>query len=530
MNLDKLLASLSDLWARHAPTVLMHGALFIVMQTWVANFGPNLGAEHLWHEVKTKVDALLVESGIKIERGYALAAIGYVYLVIVQWLADTVTQFPGLRPTFAYRTFDVDFLRHAGNVLRLPPDPYRILEKVDQLVDKFTRGFKERGEPEPYSWLQADISKWSRFYGLAIVATVASLVWWLEGGSGAVSRSRVGQLALCLLGFALLARGQLTRKYRNRRRQLRYAALRSRELEDSGEAEANQLSHLRNDAIVANVAYEKAYQRHPTTLVRRYTARLPGPVRETLWHRLSYLPRPAEDWELTRSQAARQEDYTGPLPSSLSVSAYQARFRNLLECRGSGLFFLVNRDLGLAPSAEGGGAEYSFETRRHGYGEVMIRFRADWRKNEDGWLSTNNYGALWGFLADIGPYPIERVAGGNLPEVDDPQLAWWHLLESELDMSGIAAANLDTDNAKVHGIAVRSALRARPGNTYLLRSRCRSGAEAVIAFQCFATPDVGRLLIAWKFLNVFREKQQAPQILPWWKPAAWLMLEPRRPP
>ena len=525
MSFDKLLASLADLWAKHAPTVVMHVVLFIALRTWVVGFDHSLGTEQGWLDLKTSVDALLAEVGIDNGRGYALLALGYVYLSAFQWLANVVTQLPVLRPPYSEPSLNVDFLRYAGGVLRLRPDAYRVREKLDEVVEKFARGFKERGESEPGSWLRFDTAKWSRYYGLGIVATAGSLLWWLQGSSGAVSAGRVAQLVLALLVFTLLARWQVVRKHRSRAQQMRYAALRAYERDHAAEAEVSELRSLRAEALANNDAYWKAYDRNPVSIIRRYSQRWPPFLKERLWRRLPYLPGLADDWDLVRSQAARQEDYTNPPPSSLSVAAYQSRFRNLLECRGSGLCMLVDPALGLAPSAWGSGAEYSLDARCHGAGQVGIRYYAGWGADDEGSFGVGNSADTWGFLADIGPHPIELVAQGTFPPVQDRTLAWSHLTDNKLDTSGLLGEHLNKRDAKVAGIEVCSMQPARPGHTYLMRKRCRSGAEPVVAFQCFATPDKGRLLVAWRILGVVRENHVAPKIPPWWRPSAWGFLK-----
>ena len=76
---------------------------------------------------------------------------------------------------------------------------------------------------------------------------------------------------------------------------------------------------------------------------------------------------------------------------------------------------LVPRSLALAPSVGGQGAAYDFATRRHDGRLLRIRLRAD-DCLEGGRTSVENYSERPAFVAQVGDYPIERVAQGPVPQ------------------------------------------------------------------------------------------------------------------
>lgn len=525
MNLEKLLGELANVWAHHAPTVVMHVVVLATLRLWVLDPELESTLGPLWRALKGGVDRLLAEVGINVERGYAIAALAYLYLSAVQWLANAVSRLPGVRTWLASPTLDLDFARSAAHVLRTAPDLHVVRKELDERVAAYARAYREREKADPYDWLQREVTKWSRFYGLSVLLVFATAVWIARGAPGALTGGRAVALLVGLAGFAILARWRLGRSFAQREQQMRYAALREAARDRPEGVGADPLAYLRGELLRDSITYWRAFERHPASIIHRLSWRLPFRVPDEWRRRLP--PPPAlmnhGDWEIGQSHAARHGELGPVPPRALRTEAYESRFPALLECRGAGLCLLVDGATGLAPSARGGGSGYCLATRSHD-GSVM---RVDYlgpRGGDPGRLRIQNYDQSWGFLADAGSHPIEQLIQHRVPPGSGAE-RWYDLIGPSLDTTGWSSAQFDDrEPATVAGIAVRSWMPVAPGHTYVLRVRLRSGTEVAAAITCFEVGEPGRVLLAWAILAVLHERRVVPHIWPWWTPMAWRSL------
>ncbi len=123
-----------------------------------------------------------------------LAALGYVYLELVQWLAEGVTRPPRLRVTsslsrWRMRPFDIAFAaRFSPDVI----DAWQVTQRVHALVVEAARLRSER----PKRPVDARESLWARYFGFSVLVSTAFLAWRLLGAAGARTPARVDELLL----------------------------------------------------------------------------------------------------------------------------------------------------------------------------------------------------------------------------------------------------------------------------------------------------------------------------------------------
>lgn len=523
MNPTKVLDFLSDLWAKHAPTVLMHVMLFLAIRVFVLDPGNLVGGLPVWSAIKQGLAFALNELGFtKVERGYALAAIGLVYLTMVLWAASFLASLPYLAPALRYR-IDPDRIVLAGAAFRTDPGVYLVRERLDDAVEAYKRRFIERKQPYPYEWVEAQCRTWHRYYGLCLLTTLGSLVWWWWGSIGARSPAHVLKLAAVTFLAALFARWKTRERGEYQRSGIEMAAIMAHEKESGQAEEPNELRLLRTRLLKKDAEIEIAVSRHPLRVIRRLAFHLPSPLRgavmKALDEHLEYPPYYwSGNWRLMQSQVLRHGESSQSVPAALNAEAFKERFRGLLECQGAGICLLVDSMSGLAPSVRDGGASYSFANRNYEYDEPGIRYHrfSDSRQT----FSVSNFGKQWGWLSLIGPYPIELLAqrefhhgsGGG----ESRKLADQHL-----DTKAWNAKMFEGEGAQLFGMTLRESQPVVPGASYLYRCMEKGGAEVVIVFQCFRVVGTEKIFLAWKILDIFHDKGETAPILPCWNPKAW---------
>src|SRR5262245_25069120 len=180
-------------------------------------------------------------------------------------------------------------------------------------------------------------------------------------------------------------------------------------------------------------------------------------------------------------------------------------------------FLLVPRSLGLAPAAPGGGASYCLATRRHG-GHILpvLLDAAEDLSRVD--LTVFSYGRASAFLAEIGEYPIEKLAQEDFPNTVGTH---WHSI-LRLDFTAETWDQIGRgDSVVVANQALVSRVNLRHGVSYFLGARTELGSKVSAVLQCFLVSKSPKVLMAWRLLRVHGDDPSMPQVLPWWRPAAW---------
>ena len=521
MNLKDLLASFSALWARHSPTVIVHLALLVILVSYVLSGGNGLFVADLWRLAKQAIDDSLKEVGIQIERGYVIVALVYLYLTACQWVAGMVGSIPGLRVRIQSQLTP----ELASRLARFVPtdnDMFDVDRKLWRQWDDIRQAQQEHDQSSTLGWYDRNISLWSRYLGLSVIAFVGVLAWRLEGASGAVSAARVTDIALALFAFALLSRWRLGRWVKRREESSVWSAIEAYERKRPPVEEHEPIVSLRARLISETRRFRLALDRHPTSVLRNLIFRLHLPFRQRLLQAVphSYPRWNNDDWLLFDSALRlHSEERTQP-PIALRVDAFRSRFASLLECRGAGLCILVADDTGLAPAVRDFGASYCFAERSHEGRRFPLRYSASSSGAGLGTFEFARYGGEgWGVLADMGPQRIELIAQHRYGSPSDGNLAedWFALFRADLDTAGWSRGSFRAEGETVHGVHLCSSVPAVLGHSYFLRARIQAeGPEAVIAFQCFGAGDAQRLLIAWKIIAIYGQPSRPPLVRPWW--------------
>lgn len=140
----------------------------------------------------------------------------------------------------------------------------------------------------------------------------------------------------------------------------------------------------------------------------------------------------------------------------------------------------------------GGGAYYSFATRTNDYDKEPDL------ELQQGTYSTSFYGGTFGFVFDLGDYPIENVPKGPdaVPSGLTPeQETAWRFLASEVpaDREGRRAWE---KRGKDLGLK-EDQVKAHPDHTYLLRAVLPGEHDILVAFRDAHRNDTGHTLV-WR--------------------------------
>jgi hypothetical protein len=527
MDAEKLIAVLATLWSRHSPTLVVHALVIALLGGWALSGSQGVALEAFWPSIKEVLDDAIKEVGVPVERGYVLAALGYVYLELVQWLAEGVTRLPGLRVTsslsrWRMRSFDIAFAaRFFPDVI----DAWQVTQRVHALVVEAARLRSER----PRRPVDARESLWARYFGLSVLVSVGFLAWRLSGAAGARAPARVDELLLlaCLcIGFT---RYRYADAYSRRLRTDRSDAVQAhaREHPVVGLDQASEFLRIRlieqeakfRDAVArsAESVMEAILRSWPSWLAGRMRARLrPLPM----WRH--------EDAGLLASAISRLADEKIQPPINLLVDPFKRQFEDLLQCRGAGLCRLVLAQDGLAPIVGFQGAQYAFDRRAHGFTSFGVRYER-LGGSVDGRRLTfvGSRGDSWAVFADAGAVPLELLATG-MPPPGAPAGYPWQLLMASLDTSQWTRSRLASGEAGVQGLVLSSCVDLVPGHSYAARARTAAGSEVTMVMQCFDVEGEPGILLAWRLLAVDDSKVQPPVISPWWCLPTWrgLMRKP----
>lgn len=139
----------------------------------------------------------------------------------------------------------------------------------------------------------------------------------------------------------------------------------------------------------------------------------------------------------------------------------------------------------------GGGAYFSFATRSNSYDEEPDL------ELQQGSYSTSFYGGTFGFLIDVGDYPVENVPAdpAAVPSglAADQETAW-RFLASE-----IPAGKGERDAWRQQGrnLGLKDRVKAEPNHTYLLRAVLPGEHDILVAFRDMHRDDTGSSIV-WR--------------------------------
>ena len=198
-----------------------------------------------------------------------------------------------------------------------------------------------------------------------------------------------------------------------------------------------------------------------------------------------------------------------------NAEMFEKRFARLLECRGSGLFILADRRLGLAPASGNYGQSYCIASRDYDGYTLSLSFRCFGDDpTEFGEFGAEAKVGRSACLIDVGEFPVERIAQFEWPT--GTRLPWLGSNDIMESLRKWAAESSTTLSARA---------RAIPGHAYLWVSEVSETATAVVGFQCFAIENrLGCVLVAFRILGVTGTESIPPTVLPWWRPRAWAHL------
>lgn len=170
----------------------------------------------------------------------------------------------------------------------------------------------------------------------------------------------------------------------------------------------------------------------------------------------------------------------------------KARYAALLGLEDAGAARIVERGkYDAIVQQRGGGAYWSFATRSNSYDKEPDL------ELQQGSYSTSFYGGTFGFLLDLGDYPIENVPKG--PEAVPSGLApeqeeAWRFLASEVpaDRDGRSAWQ-----QKGKALGLKDRVKAHPDHTYLLRAVLPGEHDILVGFRDAHRDDTGHTLV-WR--------------------------------
>jgi hypothetical protein len=528
MDAEKLIAALATLWARHSPTLVVHAVVIALLGGWALSGNQGVALEAFWPSIRQALDDAIKEVGLPVERGYVLAALGYVYLEALQWLAVGVTRLPGLRVTgsvnrWRMRSFDIAY---AARFFPGLTDPYWVASRVNELVYEAARLRVDRTQRPA----EARESLWARYFGLGVLVAAGLLAWRLSGAAGARSFARVDELLLLACACSGFARYRYADAYERRLRTDRMDAAQAygREHPAAGLDEPSESLRIRlldqnakhRDALARSAAavLDGLLRPWPSWMVARVLGRVNQPP---AWRHA--------DAALLASALSRMDDEKTVPAAGLRVGPFKRQFEDLLRCRGAGLCRLVLTEDGLETVIGFQDSQYAFDRRAHGFTTFGVRYERSIGAGHGRRLTfAGQVEESWAVFADAGAVPLALLATGMPPSGAPPSFPW-ELLSSTLDTSQWTRNGLANGEVGVPGLVLASSVEVMPGHSYALRARTAAGSEVTMALQCFAVEGEPGLLLAWRLLKVDDSKVQPPVVAPWWRVSSWrgVLREPK---
>ena len=178
----------------------------------------------------------------------------------------------------------------------------------------------------------------------------------------------------------------------------------------------------------------------------------------------------------------------------LSPSAEdRAAFADFLKQPDTGLIRLLPREQYREKLIiREGGAYYSFTRLTHEYGSGSDL------SLERGQLSVGFAGANFGYLADIGDFPIEEIT------LDHPGVQFLAaFVTPSTEPEARAQQRLSGSGFTTGGFTYRRAVPVETNKIYVLRSVNYSQSDVLVAFRTVRQDTDGSLIILWKMLNKY---------------------------
>lgn len=518
MTPTKLLDEIISALAKHGPTLIIHLLLFVWLSVRVLDPAALPSVEAVWVPIADRIDSSLRAVGLSPERWYVLAALTIAYLVTFRWIRNLVTVLPLVRVPFP--TWPTpQLLRFAVETLRMRPDLWRVSEAIHKHTERATRELQEPAHPSSYLASYDRVNTWYAYYGTLLLVLAAMAIWLAEGASYARSAARVRELVILISICCLGVRWKTMFELGRRQTALAYWGL-NHLPGDANDERADPLTWRRGQLVEEQFHFERAAARHPARILDRVSHRwLPEKAAKKVSARLRHPPwlSPHQDWEILESEASMYRDEQQMPPKALRVDEFAARFEPLLECTGSGLFMLVPSSLGLAPAVRQGGASYCLGMRRHGEYLLPISLQAD-DTLEQARLYVNSRPEAPSFLIEIGEVPVEQLAQETFPA--DAEANWSEVAQLEFEPE--VWTQIGERQRVLRGsLALEDGADLHPGSSYLLGARTELGTRVSAVFQCFRVVGAPKVLIAWRILKVAAAESAMPEVLPWWRPAAW---------
>lgn len=535
MNFKDLGALLSNAWAAFSPTVIGHLLLAVILGAYVLDPAGSFPVREIWPSIKAAADRLLDEAGMKIERGYVIALLLYLYLWLFAQVSFGVGRLLRLESSTAY----VPTARCLSQLSRHTKPVGRLVQFYEDTLALWARQLLLRGYGEAGSkWTRDRVHLWARYQRFASVATVALVAWRIEGGSGSVDPARVTHIAVACMALAIFSAWK-DRVWSTRSMEQWASNLVEQLEKDSPPLEGRSQASGRNAEFVRLMhGYMTAQSLHAGRWLSHRVLNLPLPqkMRHWLFGRLPRARLPhwsGDDWALWNSAEMKPFVHDATLPADLYTQPFAREFDRLLGCRGAGLAILVDPAKAYAPGVEGAGQSYCLGERQHG-GRALSMHWLPYGERAIGSLSFTAPGGLaWIAVADVDTVPIALLAqqankhwhnGGKELAEWSRDLPLWEAMTrlTRGDTSDWTAQRLRQREVKVAGVELGSSVDAKAGHSYVVRGRLASvDLEFSVALQVFSTPDSGKILVAWSFLQLLGSPSVPPEVLPWWNWRSW---------
>lgn len=170
----------------------------------------------------------------------------------------------------------------------------------------------------------------------------------------------------------------------------------------------------------------------------------------------------------------------------------KSRYAALLGQESAGAARIVERGkYDRIANLRGGGAYFSFATRSNSYDEEPDL------ELQQGSYSTSFYGGTFGFLVDLGDYPVENVpsnAAAVPSGLTADQETAWRFLASEIPADSDGRRAWQQQGRKLD---LKDRLKAEPNHTYLLRAFLPGEHDILVAFRDADRDDTGSSIV-WR--------------------------------
>jgi hypothetical protein len=241
----------------------------------------------------------------------------------------------------------------------------------------------------------------------------------------------------------------------------------------------------------------QAEKRHLLEKISRQNARLHDLEREIEGLRRT-LPAPAILDELGRATVKELLDVADALGRAAQEKLFtvpeevRRRYASVLGLENAGAARILERGrYDRIVAARGGGAYFSFATRTNDYDKEPDL------ELQQGQYSTSFYGGTFGFLLDLGEYPLENIPTdvSAVPSgLTAEQEKAWRFLASEVSTVWQARRAWEQ---RGKALGLRDAAQAHPDHTYLLRAVLPGEHDILVAFRDAHRDETGSSIV-WR--------------------------------